>query len=127
VFGKPGLIRLDEFRVARQGRVAAIASGLRWRSLSPGPYREVRATKRPTEMVFSPSTWWITSAWPTRPHAVRTSPGPPRRIPCHREQWCAIRDRLHEQVNATLEARQKVLHNMSDLRRYGIDWDSNPA
>jgi hypothetical protein len=30
-------------------------------------------------------------------------------------------------VNATLEARQKVLHNMSDLRRYGIDWDSNPA
>jgi hypothetical protein len=47
--------------------------------------------------------------------------------PRHREQWCTIRDRLHEQVNATLEARQKVLHNMSDLRRYGIDWDSNPA
>jgi hypothetical protein len=46
-------------------------------------------------------------------------------LPRQREQWQLIRDRIHAEIHIALADRQKVLRDLSDLTRYGIDWDSD--
>jgi hypothetical protein len=41
-----------------------------------------------------------------------------------REQWHFLRDRLQAQIASALADRQKLLQDLSDLTRYGIDWDA---
>ena len=45
--------------------------------------------------------------------------------PITRQTRQLIRDRIHVEIHIALADRQKVLRDLSDLTRYGIDWDSD--